>query len=66
MHNGIEMVETLFAIHKLGAVAAPLNFRLSPDEVAFILADVGARGLVADEPLLELPPPRRASTGRSR
>ena len=52
MHNGIEMVETLFAIHKLGAVAVPLNFRLSPDEVAFILGDVGSRGLVADEPLL--------------
>ena len=54
MHNGIEMVETLFAIHKLGAVAAPLNFRLSTEEVTFILADVGACGLVADEPLLEL------------
>jgi fatty-acyl-CoA synthase len=54
MHNGVEMIETLFAIHKLGAVAVPLNFRLSPDEVAFILGDVGARGLVADESLLGL------------
>jgi fatty-acyl-CoA synthase len=53
MHNGIEMVEALFAIHRLGAVAAPMNFRLSPDEAAFILGDVGAAGLIADEELAE-------------
>jgi acyl-CoA synthetase (AMP-forming)/AMP-acid ligase II len=51
MHNGIEMVETLFAIHRLGAVAVPMNFRLSRDEASFILDDVRAVGLIADEGL---------------
>jgi fatty-acyl-CoA synthase len=53
LHNGIEIVETLFALHKLGAAAAPLNFRLSADEAAFILGDIGARGIIADARLLE-------------
>jgi fatty-acyl-CoA synthase len=52
MHNSIEMVEVLFAIHKLGAAAVPLNFRLRPDETAFILSDVGSGGLIADDALL--------------
>jgi fatty-acyl-CoA synthase len=54
MHNGIEMVETLFAIHKLGAAAVPLNFRLAAPEAAFIVEDAGLRGLVGDAGLLEL------------
>jgi len=52
MHNGIEMVETLFAIHKLGAVAVPLNFRLTASEIAFIVSDAGLSGWVVDERLL--------------
>jgi fatty-acyl-CoA synthase len=52
MHNSLEMVQTLFAIHKLGAVAVPVNIRLTGPEVAFILDDAGVVGLVADEPLL--------------
>ncbi|MDX6376879.1 MAG: fatty-acyl-CoA synthase [Gaiellaceae bacterium] len=59
MHNSIEMVEALFAIHRLGAVAVPMNFRLSPDEAAFVLGDVGAVGLIADDALCE----RAASPG---
>ncbi len=54
MHNSIEMVETLFAIHKLGAAAVPLNFRLTAPEAAFIAQDAGLRGMVGDQALLEL------------
>jgi fatty-acyl-CoA synthase len=37
--NRLEQVEALFAVAKLGAMLVPVNWRLSPDEVAYILAD---------------------------
>ncbi len=37
----------------LGAVAVPINFRLSPGEVAYILYDTGARILVYGRQLME-------------
>jgi len=46
--NGVEFVESFFALAKLGAVIVPLNWRLVPDELAFILKDSGARVLVYD------------------
>jgi O-succinylbenzoate-CoA ligase len=46
--NGVEFVESFFALAKLGAVVVPLNWRLVPDELAFILKDSGARVLVYD------------------
>ncbi|PAP97588.1 long-chain fatty acid--CoA ligase (plasmid) [Mesorhizobium mediterraneum] len=39
-------VTTFFACQFLGAVAVPMNFRLSPGEAAYILRDSGARVLV--------------------
>jgi fatty-acyl-CoA synthase len=45
--NSIELVETMFATAKLGAVFVPLNTRLAPPETAYILADSGARLLIA-------------------
>jgi len=46
--NGVEFVESFFALAKIGAVIVPLNWRLVPDELAFILKDSGARVLVYD------------------
>jgi O-succinylbenzoate-CoA ligase len=46
--NGVEYLETYFALAKLGAVMVPLNWRLVPDELAFILRDSGATLLVYD------------------
>jgi len=46
LHNGFEFVESLLACHKLGACAVPLNFRLAPDEMRFIVEDAGAVGLI--------------------
>jgi fatty-acyl-CoA synthase len=45
--NSIELVETMFATAKLGAVFLPLNTRLAPPETAYILADSGAKLLIA-------------------
>lgn len=41
---------TYFACQLLGAVAVPMNFRLSPGEVAYILQHSGARALVYGQP----------------
>ena len=45
--NSIEFAESFFAIAKLGAVCVPLNWRLTPDELCFILRDAGAQTLIA-------------------
>ncbi|MEE9609392.1 MAG: long-chain-fatty-acid--CoA ligase [Myxococcota bacterium] len=44
--NGVEYMECFFALAKLGAVTVPLNWRLTPDELQFILKDSGARALI--------------------
>jgi fatty-acyl-CoA synthase len=44
--NSIELVETMFATAKLGAVFLPLNTRLAPPETAYILTDSGAKLLI--------------------
>jgi fatty-acyl-CoA synthase len=48
MTNRPEFLETMFAANALGAIAVPVNFRLSPGEIAFILTDSGAALLVVD------------------
>ena len=47
--NGIEFVETFFAVAKIGAVNVPLNYRLVADELEFILADAGVTVLIYGE-----------------
>ena len=47
--NGPEIFESYAAIAKLGAIAVPLNWRLVPDELAFLLADSGATCLIYAE-----------------
>ena len=46
LHNGFEFVESLLAVHMLGAVAVPINFRLAADEIEYILRDSGAVTLI--------------------
>jgi acyl-CoA synthetase (AMP-forming)/AMP-acid ligase II len=46
--NGVEYIESYFALAKLGAVMVPLNWRLVADELAFIVKDAGAVALVYD------------------
>jgi acyl-CoA synthetase (AMP-forming)/AMP-acid ligase II len=51
--NCPEFLETIFAASHLGAVAMPINWRLAPPEVRYILEHSGARALVCDEALVE-------------
>ncbi len=46
-------VTTYFACQVLGAVAVPLNYRLSPGEAAYIIQDSGARVVVYGRHLTE-------------
>ncbi len=48
MMNGVEYVESYYALAKLGAIMVPLNWRLVPDELEFILGDAGATLLLYD------------------
>ncbi|MEV0642973.1 AMP-binding protein, partial [Streptomyces sp. NPDC050619] len=50
-YNGLEIVETYLACARAGAICVPLNFRLVADEIAYQLADSGARLAVVDAPL---------------
>jgi acyl-CoA synthetase (AMP-forming)/AMP-acid ligase II len=47
MMNCHEFVTSFFAIAKIGAVIVPLNWRLVPDELEFIVKDAGATVLIA-------------------
>ncbi len=44
--NSVEYMESFFAIAKIGAVCVPLNWRLTPEELAFIIRDAGAGALI--------------------
>ena len=44
--NCPELLETMFATFKMGAIAVPMNARLHPKEAAYILQDSGAKAIV--------------------
>ncbi|MEZ5247163.1 MAG: long-chain-fatty-acid--CoA ligase [Acidimicrobiales bacterium] len=46
--NSVEHAIVYYAASMVGAVPVPLNPRLAPAEIAFVLADSGARALIAD------------------
>ena len=51
--NSAEFVESYFALATIGAVIVPLNWRLVPDELEFILKDSGTRRLIYGEEFVE-------------
>ncbi|WP_084103388.1 long-chain-fatty-acid--CoA ligase [Demequina sp. NBRC 110056] len=48
------VVESVFAINRLGAMAVPMNIRLSPVELAYIIDDADADIVMVDQPLAPL------------
>lgn len=48
LRNSIEFIETYYACAKIGAVLVPVNWRLVPREINYILDDAGASVLVFD------------------
>lgn len=51
MYNRLEVVESYLACHKLGACPVPVNFRLAPAEVRYILENSDAVGVLVDDVL---------------
>jgi fatty-acyl-CoA synthase len=47
-YNGNEFAEIIMALAKLGAILVPLNWRLTPVELAYIVSDSGAKVLFYD------------------
>ncbi|WES64066.1 long-chain-fatty-acid--CoA ligase [Microbacter sp. GSS18] len=52
--NSPAVVESVFAINTLGAMAVPINIRLTPPEIAYIVDDADADILIVDAPLAPL------------
>jgi acyl-CoA synthetase (AMP-forming)/AMP-acid ligase II len=50
-HNAGRLLEMLLAVPSSGRVLVPVNFRLSPEEVAYIVGHSGARALFVDPEL---------------
>jgi fatty-acyl-CoA synthase len=51
MKNSAAFLELVFAASHIGSVFLPINYRLSADEVGYIVGNSGARLLIADEEL---------------
>ncbi len=49
MKNSTAFLELVFATSHIGAVFLPINYRLSADEVGYVVGNSGARLLVADD-----------------
>src|SRR3954454_17604389 len=54
MTNRPEFVEATLAANAAGAIAVPVNFRLAPEEAAYLLQHSDAKVLVTDAPLAGL------------
>lgn len=56
-YNRLEWLEVYLGLARAGLVAVPINFRLVAHEVAFILADAGAKALIVQDELAEVAGP---------
>ncbi|KAF0845463.1 fatty-acid--CoA ligase FadD5 [Nocardia caishijiensis] len=54
MLNNTEYIESVFAINTLGAIAVPVNFRLTPPEIVYQVNDSGTRVIITDTVLAPL------------
>src|SRR6476659_7679969 len=50
-HNSARLLETLLGVPSSGRVVVPINFRLSPEEVTYIVGHSGSRVLLVDPEL---------------
>ncbi|MCX5044001.1 fatty-acid--CoA ligase FadD5 [Aldersonia sp. NBC_00410] len=54
MLNHTEYIEAVLGINALGAIAVPVNFRLTPPEMGYIVSDSGASVVITDSVLAPL------------
>ncbi|BBY45020.1 fatty-acid--CoA ligase FadD5 [Mycolicibacterium celeriflavum] len=48
MLNRTEFIESFLAVNKLGAIAVPVNFRMTPAEIAFLVGDCKAEVVITE------------------
>jgi fatty-acyl-CoA synthase len=48
MLNRTEYIESVLAVNKLGGIAVPVNFRMTPPEIAFLVGDCQARVVITE------------------
>lgn len=48
MLNRTEFIESFLAANRLGAIAVPVNFRMTPPEIAFLVSDCAARVVITE------------------
>jgi fatty-acyl-CoA synthase len=48
LSNRPEFIDLVMGINRLGAIAVPVNFRLTPFEIAYVLTDSGASVVVSE------------------
>ncbi|UXA18284.1 fatty-acid--CoA ligase FadD5 [Mycobacterium sp. SMC-4] len=51
MLNRPEFIESFLAVNKLGAIAVPVNFRMTAPEIAFLVSDCQARVVITESVL---------------
>jgi fatty-acyl-CoA synthase len=54
MLNRTEFIESFLAVNKLGAIAVPVNFRMTPPEIAFLVSDCQARAVITEAVLAKV------------
>ena len=66
LHNSLDFVDLMLGASHLGAIFMPLNWRLAPPEVAYIVGHAGAVLLVTEPELEPLVDPVRSELGTAR
>ncbi|NND66940.1 MAG: long-chain fatty acid--CoA ligase [Halioglobus sp.] len=59
--NHPALLETMFAAQALGAIFVPLNFRLTGEELTFIINDAGIHSIIVDDTLRPVLEPVRGN-----
>ena len=64
MLNRTEFIESFLAVNKLGAIAVPVNFRMTPPEIAFLVERLRGRGRRSPNRCWPTSPPRCGTSTR--
>jgi fatty-acyl-CoA synthase len=54
MLNRTEFIESCLAVNRLGAIAVPVNFRMTPPEIAFLVSDCEAKVVITESVLAKV------------
>ena len=61
MLNRVEFVESVLAANRLGAIGVPVNFRMTPFEITYLVANCEAKVVITESVLVDVAKAVRAS-----